>query len=135
MPVVEPADNGSDYQEFVKNTPDLASAAWVNQTTPAGQLIYADNYAKLLLDTVASNRQGIIDAITPETIDQHAWVYATSTNLISDIVRSLSGNTSASYAFPLNFLTSNFNLVSTNGSSEVFHPPPRAATNCTLAVI
>lgn len=115
------ADNGPDYQEFVKTTPDLASAAWVNQAAPPSQLIYADNYAKLLLNTVNSNRPGLFDAITPETIDQHAWVYATSTNLISDIVRSLSDNTAASYAFPLNFLTTNFNLVYTNGSAEVFH--------------
>ena len=116
------ADTGPDYQEFVKQTPDLAAASWVNQAAPPSQLIYADNYAKLLLNTVSgSDRQGIFDAITPPTIDQHAWVYATGTNLINDVVRSLSDSTSATYAFPLNFLTSNFDLVYTNGSSEVFH--------------
>jgi uncharacterized membrane protein len=116
------ADTGPDYQEFVKVAPDLLAASWVNQTAPPSQLIYADNYAKLLLNTVSSSdRQGIFDAITPATIDQHAWVYATSTNLVRDVVRSLSESTSATYAFPLNFLTTNFDLVYTNGSSEVFH--------------
>jgi uncharacterized membrane protein len=115
------SDTGNDYQQFVKTTPDLAAAAWVNQAAAANQLIYADNYAKLLLDTVASNRQGIFDGITPETIDQDAWIYATSVNTIDDIVRSLSVNTAAQYAFPRGFLMSNFNLVYTNGSSEVFH--------------
>jgi hypothetical protein len=115
------ADSGNDYQQFVKKTPDLAAAAWINQAAPANQLIYADNYAKLLLNTVMSNRPGIFDAITPKTIDQHAWVYATSVNLIDDIVRSLSVNQVGDYAFPGGFLVSNFNLVYTNGSSEVFH--------------
>jgi uncharacterized membrane protein len=115
------ANSGSDYEEFVKTTPDVAAAAWVNQSAPAGQFIYADNYAKLLLNTVAGNRSGVFDAIAPETLDQHAWVYATSTNLDDNIVNSLSGSESSSYAFPKNFMMSNFNLVYTNGSSEVFH--------------
>jgi uncharacterized membrane protein len=115
------ADSGSDYEEFVKTTPDVAAAAWVNQSTPPGQFIYADNYAELLLNTVAGNRSGVFDAIAPETLDQHAWVYATSTNLGDNIVNAISGSESSSYAFPKNFLMSNFNLVYTNGSSEVFH--------------
>ena len=66
-------NTGDDYQEFVKTTPDLAAAAWVNQTAPTTQLIYADNYGELLMDTVAADRSGIFDAIAPETIDQNAW--------------------------------------------------------------
>jgi uncharacterized membrane protein len=115
------ANTGGDYQEFVKSTPDVAAASWVNQAASPGQLIYADNYGELLLNTVAGNRSGVFDAITPETLDQHAWVYATTTNVTDNIVRALSGNNSATYAFPKVFLASNFNLVYTNGSSEVFH--------------
>jgi uncharacterized membrane protein len=115
------ANSGDDYQEFVKSTPDLAAAAWVNQSAAPNQLIYADYYADLLLNTVAGNRSGVFDGITPETLDQHAWVYATSTNLKVNIVNALLGSESASYAFPSSFLTSNYNLVYTNGSSEVFH--------------
>jgi uncharacterized membrane protein len=115
------ANSGDDYQEFVKTTPDLAAAAWVNQAAPQNQLIYADNYGELLMDTVAADRSGIFDAIAPETLDQDAWVYATSANLSDNVVRALTGNISASYAFPNSFLESNFDLVYTNGSSEVFH--------------
>ena len=63
----------------------------------------------------------VFDGIAPETLDQHAWVYATSTNLKVNIVNAHLGSETASYAFPNKFLTSNFNLVYTNGSSEVFH--------------
>lgn len=115
------ANSGNDYEEFVKTTPDLVAAAWVNRAARPNQLIYADNYGELLLDTVASGRPAIFDAITPETIDQHAWVYATSTNIKDNITRALTGNNAATYAFPKRFLSSNFNLVYTNGNSEVFH--------------
>jgi uncharacterized membrane protein len=115
------ADGGDDYQQFVKTTPDLAAASWVSKAAPADQPLYADNYAKLLLNTTARDRQGVFDAITPETLDQHAWVYATSSNSLNGIVRSLSGDKFAAYAFPSAFLSSNYNLVYVNGSAEVFH--------------
>ena len=115
-------NSGQDYQEFVMTGPDLAAASWVDQNAPIGQFIYADHYAQLQLDTVAGpSRSGVFDAITPETLDQHAWVYATSVNLKDDIVRSLVGSNVTSYAFPSRFLNSNYDVVYTNGSSEVFH--------------
>jgi uncharacterized membrane protein len=115
------ANSGPDYQEFVKHTTDLSAASWILQAAPAGQFIYADNYAQLILDSLAGTRPGVFDAITPETLDQHAWVYATSTNLQDNIVRSLSQNNASSYQFPSRFLGSNYDLVYTNGNSEVFH--------------
>jgi uncharacterized membrane protein len=115
-------NSGSDYQEFVSNGPDLAGASWVDQNAPIGQFIYADHYAQLRLDTVAGpNRPGVFDAITPGTLDQHAWVYADSVNVKDDAVRSLLGSDVTTYAFPWRFLDSNYDVVYTNGSSEVFH--------------
>ena len=115
-------NSGGDYQEFVMTGPDLAAASWVDQTAAIGQFIYADHYAQLRLDTVAGPaRSGVFDAITPETLDQHAWVYATSVNLQHDVVQSMVGSNVTSYAFPSRFLDSNYDVVYTNGSSEVFH--------------
>jgi uncharacterized membrane protein len=116
------ANSGVDYQEFVMNSQDLAAASWVNQNAPIGQFIYADHYAQLRLDTVAGpNRPGVFDAITPQTLDQHAWVYATSVNLKYKTVDSLAGDDETQYAFPSRFLDSNYDVVYTSGSSEVFH--------------
>ena len=115
------ANQYGDYDEFVMTSPDLAAASWVDKTAPAGQFIYADEYGTLRLNTVAGNRSGEFDAITPETLDQHAWVYADSMNLQDNIDISVSNSVSGSYAFPLRFLTSNYNLVYTNGTAEVFH--------------
>ena len=115
------ANQYDDYQEFVMSSQDLAAASWVDKAAPAGQFIYADHYGELRLNTVAAARSGVFDEITPETLDARAWVYATSANLQDNIVRSQSGSVSVVYAFPLQFLTSNYNVVYTNGSSEVFH--------------
>ena len=115
------ANSYDDYQQFVSTTPELAAAQWVSKTVPVDQLIYADHYAELRLETVQGLRNGVFDAVTPETIDQNAWVYASRTNMVDGIARSYSGNTEGIYAFPEKFLFQNFNTVYTNGTSEVFH--------------
>ena len=70
---------------------------------------------------MAAQRPGIFADIAPGTIDGHAWVYATNTMLVIDLVQSGTGNIAAYYAFPSKFLDSNFNVVYTNGTAEVFH--------------
>jgi uncharacterized membrane protein len=115
------ANRYDDYQQFVMTAPELASAAWVTGMAPPDQLIYADRYAQLRLQIVAGNRNGVLGDITPETLDQHAWVYADRTNTAEGITRSVTGNYESEYAFPNLFLDSNFDVVYTNGTSEVFH--------------
>jgi uncharacterized membrane protein len=110
-----------DYSRFVANTQDLAAAAWVLREAPPGQIIEADSYGELRLATTAGQRPAILGDITPETTDQHAWVYATRANFIENFVQSGTGNYAETYAFPSRFLDSNFNVVYTNGTSEVFH--------------
>jgi uncharacterized membrane protein len=115
------ANNYTDYQRFVATTQDLAAGAWVLRAAQSDQIIEADRYGELRLVTMAGQRPGILGDITPETTDQHAWVYATRTNIIDNLAQSETGNYTASYAFPNLFLESNFNVVYTNGTSEVFH--------------
>ena len=115
------ANNFTDYQDFVVSSPEIAAASWVIKEAPTSQWIYADIYAQLQLNAVAKERPGIRDDIVPQALDQHAWVYANRTNVIDGIVRSSNGNYSATYAFPTRFLDSNYDLVYTNGTSEVYH--------------
>jgi uncharacterized membrane protein len=115
------ANSYADYQHFVATTQDLAAGAWVLRAAPPDQVIETDRYGELRLVTMAGQRPGMFGDITPGTTDQHAWVYATRANIIDNIVQSETGNYTASYAFPKLFLESNFNVVYTNGTSEVFH--------------
>lgn len=110
-----------DYQRFVVNAPDLAAGAWVLGEARPGQIIEADRYGKLRLTSMAGGRSAIFGDITPETTDSYAWVYATRANVVDDTVQSETGKYSAVYAFPAAFLDSNYNVVYTNGASEVFH--------------
>jgi uncharacterized membrane protein len=110
-----------DYQRFVANTQDLVAGSWVLREASPDQVIETDRYGELRLVAMVGQRQGILGDITPETTDQHAWVYATSTNIIDNVVQSETENYAVSYEFPKLFLESNFNLVYTNGTSEVFH--------------
>jgi uncharacterized membrane protein len=120
-PAANLVDNYEDYENFVVYEPDLAAADWLTKETSAGQVIDADRYGELRLAALAGERSGTFGDITPETIDQHAWVYATRTNAIDNIVESDTGAHTGVYAFPKLFLDSNFNVVYTNGASEVFH--------------
>lgn len=120
-PLSNLANNGIDYQRFVANAQDLAAGAWVLKEAPPSQIIEADQYGELRLVTMAGERNGMIGDITPETTDQHAWVYATRANLADNIVQAETGAYNQTYAFPGKFLNANFNVVYTNGTSEVFH--------------
>lgn len=115
------ADTATDYQNFDVSTQELAAATWVNDEATPNQLIYADRYAQLRLNSVAGTRNGVLGDITPETVDQNAWIYASRTNLQDNITRSVTGNYGITYAFPKGFLDTNFDVVYNNGTSEVFH--------------
>ena len=66
-------------------------------------------------------RSGTLGDITPLTLDQHAWVYASQTNVVDGTARTVFGDDSATYAFPARFLELNYDTVYTDGTSEVFH--------------
>jgi hypothetical protein len=59
--------------------------------------------------------------VTPQTLNDHAWVYASRTNITDRQAFALYDEHLATYAFPAEFLDANYDLVYTNGSSEVFH--------------
>lgn len=115
------ANNNADYQNFDVSSQELAAASWVTGQATPNELIYADRYAQLRLSTVEGTRNGVLGDITPQTIDQNAWVYESRTNQVDGIARSVTGNYEATYAFPKKFLNANFDIVYDNGISEVYH--------------
>jgi uncharacterized membrane protein len=115
------ANSGEDYEQFYMTSPELAAAGWLGRAALPGQLVYADRYAELRLFAVSGYRPGILSDITPQTLDQNAWVYASRANAADRVTQSYLSNQYAAYAFPLRFLNSNYNIVYTDGSSEVFH--------------
>ncbi len=97
---------------------ELAGADWA-----AGQshhkLLYADRYGQLRL--YATTGTVALTDVTPETIDRHAWVYGTRTNVVLGRARGQIADFASIYRWPAAFLNRNFNTVYTNGDSTVYH--------------
>ncbi len=115
------ANSGEDYERFYMTAPELAAARWLGAAVRPGQLVYADRYAQLPLIAVTGIGRGLMLDVTPTTLDQHAWVYASSTNVVDGRGRAQFNGDDVVYVFPSRFLRDNYNLVYTDGSSEVFH--------------
>ena len=116
------ANSGEDFDNYYMTESELASSRWLGEAVQQpGQFVYADSYAQLRLLTVNGKNLKLIGDITPLTLNQHAWVYADRANVIDHTAEVLFDNYLATYSFPDGFLNANYDLVYTNGSSEVFH--------------
>jgi len=115
------ANNGEDFNRFYMTAPELASSRWLGKVVQPGELVYADRYAQLRLFAMNGMNLKLIGDVTPLTLNQNAWVYASRTNVIDHTAETLFGNREVTYKFPASFLNSNYDLVYTNGSSEVFY--------------
>lgn len=114
------ASSGEDYERYYTTVPEIAAAQWLGGQVRNGELVYADRYAELRLNAETSISRGLLNDVTPQTLDQGAWVYASQANTVDGRARQLFQNHTVSYAFPFGFLDANFDRVYTNGASEVF---------------
>ena len=115
------ASSGEAFNRYYLTASELASAGWLGRAARPGQLVYADRYAQLRLFAMTGSRLSLIGDVTPLTLNQHAWVYADRTNVLNHSAEVLFNNSAVTYMFPAGFLNANYDLVYTNGSSEVFH--------------
>ena len=114
-------NSGAAFERFYTETPEFAAAQWLGKCVVPGQLVYADEYGQLPLDEVTNIQHGLVLDLTPMTLNQHAWVYASRANVINGRAFALYNDHTATYVFPANFILGNYDLVYTDGSSEVFH--------------
>jgi len=115
------ANSGPAYEYFYTTAPEMAAAYWLGSNVQPGQLVYADEYAQVPLAAATEISQGLFADLTPQTINQDAWVYASRTNVIDKRAFALYNEHLATYVFPAAYLSNNYDLVYTDGSSEVFH--------------
>ena len=96
--------SGEDYERFSISPGEEASARWLGANAPAGAQIYADRYAQLRLFAFAGRGTSFLNAVTPRTLDQHAWVYASRSNWVDGRARDAIGRDLVSYGFPRGYL-------------------------------
>ena len=116
------ANSGAAFEYFDITAPELASAQWLGHAVKPGQLVYADEYGQLPLVAATGIQNGLLLDLTPLTLNGHAWVYASRTNVTDGRAFALYNKQFCELTSSLlTFSSSNYDLVYTNGSSEVFH--------------
>ncbi len=120
-PTFNLADHGEDVERYYVSGPELASAQWLRAARYRGGPVYTDRYGQLRLISERVPTDGLFLDITPATLDQYAWIYATSVNTVEGRARAANGNRFTTYRFPDRFIGDHWNTVYANGSSEVFH--------------
>lgn len=115
------SNNGEDYADLYPTAQEKAAAEWLAAAVPPNRVIYADYYAQLRLDQFTDLRQGVFVDLIPQTIDQHAWVYASTTNVVHHRTWGLTNSGVLDLVFPTQFLDQYFSVVYSTGSTEIFH--------------
>jgi uncharacterized membrane protein len=110
---------GEDYERFYISGQELAAAKWT-AAAPKRGLLYTDRYGQLRILAATGRVQGLLLDPTPMTLDRHAWIYATHTNVVDGRARGELERHFASYRFPDRFLADQFDTIYTNGSSKVY---------------
>ena len=115
------ANSGVAYEYSYTHSAGIRLGAVAGTLVQPGQLVYTDEYGQVPLSTVTDMQNGLFFDLTPQTLNHHAWIYATRTNIVNGRAFALYNEHLATYEFPAGFLNANYDLVFTDGSSEVFH--------------
>jgi hypothetical protein len=112
------SSSGEDYERYYVTPAEIAGATYADTAARRG-LLYADRYGQLRID-LTSGRPGFTN-VMPRTLDKYAWVYATRTNVQLGRARTQVENSFGIYRWPAPYLKRFYDLVYTNGDSEVYH--------------
>jgi uncharacterized membrane protein len=114
-------NKGEDYADLYPNAQEESTAQWLAAAVPPNRVIYADYYGQLQLDQFTDLRSAVFNDITPRTIDQYAWVYASTANVVEHLSWGVTSSGVLDIAFPASFLDRYYNVVYSTGSTEIFH--------------
>jgi uncharacterized membrane protein len=114
-------NNGADYAGLYPDAQEKATVQWLAAAVPPQRVIYADYFGQLRLDQFTSLRTAVFNDVTPRTIDQHAWIFASTTNVVDHLTWGATNSGLLEFVFPASFLDEYFNVVYSTGSTEVFH--------------
>jgi uncharacterized membrane protein len=115
------SNKGEDHAAFYPDTQEKTTAVWLAHAVPPGRVIYADYYAQLRLDQFTDLRSGVFIDVTPRTIDQQAWVFASTANVVGQRSWGLTSSGVLDITFPSRFLQQYFDVVYSTGATEIFH--------------
>jgi hypothetical protein len=112
-------NSGAGYNAFYMTDQETAASKWLVNTAGPKPLIWTDEYGQLRIWAGTSYTGGPLTDLTPATIDQGAWVFATGYNISGWAYGSIDDKT-ATYQFPTNFLEHAKNLVYSSPGARVY---------------
>jgi hypothetical protein len=115
------ANAGGEFDNFYVTTPEVAAAEWLASVLPPNGVVFTDHYGQLRTIAFTNIGGGVFTDITPRTLDQHAWVYASTTNVVRGRATGKINGHAAVFLFPNTFLDEQFDTIYTTGTSKVFH--------------
>jgi len=110
---------GEDHERFVVGPHEVAAVEWLDREAPPRALVFTDRYGRLRVIGGTSRSDGVVDGLSPATIDRRAYVFATTAN-VEGRARGSLGLELATYQFPRRFLEAHKSVVYSNGLAEVF---------------
>jgi len=110
---------GNSYEKFYVTDGEAQAASWLGTHGNDRDLIQADIVANSRLYSYGHINSAIYD-IFPSTIDQNAYVYLSSTNLLKKRAFYAYNVDFLSYTYPVDFLDSQKNLIYSNKFSRIY---------------
>ncbi len=108
------------YQRYGIDDADAAAADWLAQRYGRDDMVFADSYAALQLRGDPRITRGVFGELSPKTLDQRAYVYADSENVLNGRARTVRLDVRTAFHFPRQFFTDFKSRVYSNGSAEVY---------------
>jgi uncharacterized membrane protein len=112
---------GEYHERFYTTAQDMAAARWLGDNRKKDAPIFTDRYGMLTLLADSGVTDGIFSDLTPKTLDQRAYVFAPSRNIVDGRARGAIGNELSTYVYPTAFLNRYKSLIYSTGTSEVFN--------------
>jgi uncharacterized membrane protein len=111
---------GENYDRYYISKSEVLAADWLSRQYHSPTYVYADRYAALRLIDYTNLPEYDRNDILPQTIDKHAYVYASRENTVLGIEKNAYGSGVVTFEFPNNFLRANKNVVYTNGDTNIY---------------
>jgi uncharacterized membrane protein len=114
-------NQGDAAERFAVTDAEVATAEWFAAHREPDSIVYTDRYGKLRIWAGTSiDDDSIIDALTPATVDEGAYVYASEANIRAGRARGAIGQDYAVYAFPRAFLDATKATVFSTGTTRIY---------------
>ncbi len=112
-------NSGQYYDAFYMSDQDVAAAHWMVGAAGPRPLLWTDEYGELRIWAGSGYPAGTQRDLTPETLDQSAWVLATGYN-VAGRAYGASGEHDSTYRFPADFLARTKAIVYSSPHARVY---------------